>query len=219
MKMNFASAVLEAVLTTGLYYASQYLIDKKYNLDLKKKNTWITDGTVITVGIIQFIAVFWIGMNRLSSLTVIQTAMTLIFFCGLGILAVTDIKSKIIPNKILVLLLLFWTAGVSMLLILQTEFGLTILFESLAGGTIGGIIFLLCYLLSKGQLGAGDVKLVFVMGLYLTGERIIGAVFYGTLICCVYSVLLLIRKKITKKDGVPMTPFLYLGTIITYIIM
>ena len=37
MKMNFASVVLEAVLTTGLYYASQYLIDKKYNLDLKKK--------------------------------------------------------------------------------------------------------------------------------------------------------------------------------------
>ena len=140
-------------------------------------------------------------------------------FLWLGILAVTDIKRKIIPNKILVLLLLFWTAGVSMLLILQTEFGLTILFESLAGGTIGGIIFLLCYLLSKGQLGAGDVKLVFVMGLYLTGERIIGAVFYGTLICCVYSVLLLIRKKITRKDGVPMTPFLYLGTIITYIIM
>ena len=198
MKMNFASVVLEAVLTTGLYYASQYLIDKKYNLDLKKRNIWITDGTVIAVGIIQFIAAFWIGMNRLSSLTVIQTAMTLIFF---------------------VLLLLFWTAGVSMLLILQTEFGLTILFESLAGGTIGGIIFLLCYLLSKGQLGAGDVKLVFVMGLYLTGERIIGAVFYGTLICCVYSVLLLIRKKITRKDGVPMTPFLYLGTIITYIIM
>ena len=177
MKMNFASVVLEAVLTTGLYYASQYLIDKKYNLDLKKRNIWITDGTVIAVGIIQFIAAFWIGMNRLSSLTVIQTAMTLIFFCGLGILAVTDIKRKIIPNKILVLLLLFWTAGVSMLLILQTEFGLTILFESLAGGTIGGIIFLLCYLQSKGQLGAGDVKLVFVMGLYLTGERIIGAAF------------------------------------------
>ena len=188
MKMNFASVVLEAVLTTGLYYASQYLIDKKYNLDLKKKNTWITDGTVIAVGIIQFIAAFWIGMNRLSNLTVIQTAMTLIFFCGLGILAVTDIKRKIIPNKILVFLLLFWSAGVSMLL-------------------------------SKGQLGAGDVKLVFVMGLYLPGERIIGAVFYGTLICCVYSVLLLIRKKITRKDGVPMTPFLYLGTIITYIIM
>lgn len=58
MKMNFASVVLEAVLTTGLYYASQYLIDKKYNLDLKKKNTWITDGTVIAVGIIQFIAAF-----------------------------------------------------------------------------------------------------------------------------------------------------------------
>ena len=64
MKMNFASVVLEAVLTTGLYYASQYLIDKKYNLDLKKRNIWITDGTVIAVGIIQFIAAFWIGMKE-----------------------------------------------------------------------------------------------------------------------------------------------------------
>ena len=219
MKMNFVSTVLEAVLTTGLYYASQYLTDKKYNLNLKKTKIWITDGTVIAVGIIQFIAAFLTGIYRLNSFSVIQTAMTLILFCGLAILAVTDIKRKIIPNKILFILLLLWTAGISILLIFQTDFGLAVLFQSLAGGAIGGIIFLLCYLLSKGQLGAGDVKLVFVMGLYLTGERIIGAVFYGTLCCCVYSVLLLIRKRITKKDGVPMTPFLYLGTIVTYIIL
>ena len=66
--------------------------------------------------------------------------------------------------------------------------------------------------------GGGDVKLAFVMGLYLTGERIMGALFYGTVLCCIYSIVQLIRKKLTLKNGVPMTPFLFLGTFITLLI-
>jgi len=54
--------------------------------------------------------------------------------------------------------------------------------------------------------------------LYLTGERIMGALFYGTVLCCIYSIVQLIRKKLTLKNGVPMTPFLFLGTFITLLI-
>ena len=68
-------------------------------------------------------------------------------------------------------------------------------------------------------MGAGDVKLVFVMDLYLTGQRILGAVFYGSLLCCAWSLLQLARKKLGLKDGVPLVPFLYLGTLITLFIL
>ena len=60
--------------------------------------------------------------------------------------------------------------------------------------------------------------MVFVMGLYLTGQRIIGAIFYGALLCCVYSLIQMGRKKLGLKDGVPIVPFLYLGTLITLLI-
>ena len=68
-------------------------------------------------------------------------------------------------------------------------------------------------------MGAGDVKLVFVLGLYMTGERIMGAIFYGVLLCCIYSIIMLCRKKIGLKDGVPMAPFLYMGMCINLLIM
>ena len=97
--------------------------------------------------------------------------------------------------------------------------GIALFAKSLMGGIVGGLTFLLCYLLSAKKVGAGDVKLSFVMGLYLTGDRIIGAIFYGTLVCCVYSIVMLIRKKIGLKDGVPMVPFLYIGVLITLFII
>lgn len=59
----------------------------------------------------------------------------------------------------------------------------------------------------------------FVMGLYLTGQRIMGAIFYGILLCCIYSIVQLCRKKMGFKDGVPLTPFLYAGTFITLLIV
>ena len=116
-------------------------------------------------------------------------------------------------------MLLLWSGIIGISIIANTENGLGILFGSLLGALTGGLIFLLCYVLSRGQMGAGDVKLAFVMGLYLTGDKIIGAIFYGVILCMIYSVIQLIRKRIGLKDGVPLAPFLYIGTLITYIIM
>ncbi len=219
MDTYFISAVLDAVLVSAAYYISQYFFDEKYHLNLNRSNKWITDNSVIVIGVLEFTTTLIIGRLRLCELSITKTGMTLLLFYGMSVLSVMDLKKKMIPNKVLLILLLLWVAIISIVLIWRTTVGIEMLCSSLVGGAIGGIIFLLCYLITKGQLGAGDVKLVFVMGLYLTGERIIGAILYGTIICCVYSVILLIRKKITKNDGIPMTPFLYLGTIITFLIL
>ena len=80
------------------------------------------------------------------------------------------------------------------------------------------ISFGLGYLLSRGSMGAGDVKLSFVMGLYLTGEYVVGAVFYGCVAGAVFAVVQLLRRKLSRKDTIPFVPFLYLGLIIRYLI-
>ena len=69
-----------------------------------------------------------------------------------------------------------------------------------------------------GCLGAGDVKLALVMGLYLTGEYVVGAVFYGCIASAAYSLVQLARKKLSRKDTIPFVPFLYLGLIIRYLV-
>ena len=80
------------------------------------------------------------------------------------------------------------------------------------------ISFGLGYLLSHGSMGAGDVKLSLIMGIYLTGNDIPGAIFYGCLIAAGYSIVQLLRKKISRKDRLPFVPFLYMGVVVRYIL-
>ena len=80
------------------------------------------------------------------------------------------------------------------------------------------IVFGLGYLLSRGSMGAGDVKLSFVMGLFLTGDHVTSAILYGCVISAIYSLVQMARKKITRKDTLPFVPFLYLGVVVRYLI-
>lgn len=104
-------------------------------------------------------------------------------------------------------------------IILYGRDGLGLLFISLVGALLGGIIFFLCYIISRKRLGAGDVKLVFILGLFLTGQKIIEVIFFSTLLCLTFCVLQLYGKKIGRKKEFPMTPFFYLGTWITLFIV
>ena len=190
--------------------------DKKLKLPFNKKD--ILSWPVILAGTILFIFLILYGFLQINNNTLIMIILNIFLVCILSILTVTDIRRNIIPNKILGVLLLSWSLIVFCSMIFSFEEGLHFLFSSLTGGLIGGLIFLLCYFLSKKQLGAGDVKLVFIIGLFVTGQCIIGCIFYGVVLCCFFSIVQLLRKKIGVKDGVPLVPFLYIGTVITLLI-
>lgn len=134
------------------------------------------------------------------------------------LLAFTDIKKHIVPNRILFVMLICFLAVAGIGMIADIENGLRLIFTSLAGSLFCGMVFLLCYVISRHQLGGGDVKLSFLMGLYLGGSRVIAALVYGMILCLVYSLVKLARKKITIRDGVPLVPFLWIGTMITLIV-
>lgn len=142
-----------------------------------------------------------------------------IFAAGMVLLAHIDLKKHIVPNKILLVLLAVWVTAATLGILFDTAAGVGRVFSALGGALMAGCMFFLCYLISGRQLGGGDVKLSVIMGLYLTGERVMGAVTYGVILCCVYSVVMLIRKKVTVKDGIPLVPFLYLGTVLTFVIV
>lgn len=216
--MKLVGFIAATFVCTFLYYGIILFLNDKLDLGLKKKNKFLISGTALLNGAALLIALLLISVLKVKQIEVNYLFVDYVILLALAVLSVTDICKNLIPNKILVILLLLWTGIAGFGILDNFELGLAFVFQSLIGGIVAGLIFLLCYLLSRKQLGAGDVKLVFVMGLYLTGQLIIGAIFYGVVLCCVYSFFQLIRKKIGMKDGVPLVPFLYMGTIITLLI-
>ena len=115
------------------------------------------------------------------------------------------------------LLVLVFVLLTGMTAIRDMEAFLRLLPSIFFGEIFCAVSFGLAYLLSRGSMGAGDVKLALVMGLYLTGEYVSGAVLYGCLAAALFSLVQLARKKLGRRDKIPFVPFLYIGLIIRYI--
>lgn len=134
------------------------------------------------------------------------------------VLCMTDFWEKLVPNRILGILILicFIEIGFQML----GDVGeVLILMPSMLIGLIFCVLsFGLSYLISHGNLGSGDVKLAILLGIFLTGKYVVGTIFYGCIISAVFSIVQLCRKRMTRTDVLPFVPFLYIGLIITYLV-
>lgn len=212
-------SITGAIFVAAACYGTIYAVDQKRDLALRKRGKLITSYFVAAVETASICMLVWLGIKGIGRLALPVLLLQYVLLWGMSVLAVTDYKKQIIPNQILLMLLFIWIGIIGIYMIAAMEYGLALFFQSLLGGIVGGLIFVLCYLFSKGQLGAGDVKLAFIMGLYLTGQRIVGAVFYGVMLCLLYSIVQLLRRKVGLKDGVPLAPFLYAGVLLTLLIM
>ena len=141
-----------------------------------------------------------------------------ILLCALVLLSITDLLNRKIPNFILIILILIWMVCSGISVISDPLKSIDILLPSLIGAAEGGFLFYIIYRISRKRLGAGDVKLVFVLGLYLTKEKIMEMIFCSMALCCIYVLIQMIRKKMDRKSELPLAPFLFAGTILTLLI-
>lgn len=177
-----------------------------------KTNGWRWRATITAAAILAFQIVLAAGYGEWSLPEILTGYVTAFFMLWL---AVTDVKSFTLPNKVL----LAWLVCRIILMIATAlmEQSLNIIIGSVAGALITGLLFLAVYYLSKRTLGGGDVKLSFVLGLSLTLERVFGAVFYGLVFCAVFSLAGMMLKRLKRKDFIPLGPFLFLGMVVAYL--
>ncbi|MBQ7766811.1 MAG: prepilin peptidase [Lachnospiraceae bacterium] len=134
------------------------------------------------------------------------------------ILCMADYWECIVPNKILLLLILVGLIEFAVQGIRNLQGLLSIIPAVILGFLFCAITFGIAYIVSKGSLGAGDVKLAILLGIFLTGEYVVGTVFYGSLLSAGFSIVQMLRKKLNRKDEIPFVPFLYMGLIIIYLV-
>jgi leader peptidase (prepilin peptidase)/N-methyltransferase len=131
------------------------------------------------------------------------------------IATVLDIKTKKIPNKLVLIMLAAWAITLIPLIFLETSQAIILLIDSALGFCLGGGLFLLVYAVSRKGVGGGDVKFMAATGLYIGLYGIIPAIFYGSILAAITGLALLLLKKIKRKDKIPLAPFLYTGILIT----
>ncbi len=136
----------------------------------------------------------------------------LLVFSYIG--TVTDIKSKRIPNNLILAMFGVWVLTMMPKLFFDIDRGIILLKDSIFGFIIGGGLFLLVYIISRRGLGGGDVKFMAVTGLYTGFAGVISVMLYGTGIIAILGLILLLLKKIGRKDTMPLVPFLYIGILI-----
>lgn len=130
------------------------------------------------------------------------------------IAAIHDLKTKQIPNRFLVVMLIAWAAIAVPRMFLDTEAAVEMLKEAASGAAIGGGLFLFVYIISRRGLGGGDVKYMACSGLYLGFTGVITVMLIGTATAALTGLLLIILKKIGRKDKIPLAPFLYIGVLV-----
>ena len=148
-----------------------------------------------------------------SAKTITLRLILLYILCiGLALATVSDIKTKIISNKLILALLCVWIIFSLIYFVIDFQIGLANIIMSFTGFIFSLLVFGSGYLLMKNKLGGGDVKLTLVMGLILTGDAIFGALIYGLAASLIFAAVAMITKKMKMKDSMPFAPFLFLGT-------
>jgi len=128
--------------------------------------------------------------------------------CFLIIIFVYDLKHFIIPDKIIY-------PAIAVVFIYNVLQGPALLMGSGLAAILAAGFFLSIVLVSRGcWMGLGDVKLAFLMGLFLGFPNILIALFFAFLIGAIIGVGLILAKRKTLKSEVPFGPFLVTGTFV-----
>ena len=130
-------------------------------------------------------------------------------------IAYIDFKSHIIPN-ILVLTGIFARIVFYIMEIIAFKQETLGIFKSdMKGLLLGCGIFLLGGLITKNGIGMGDVKMYAAIALFMGYFGTLFSLLVSLFICSIASIILLATGKKTRKDTVPLAPFVYIGTFIT----
>ncbi len=135
----------------------------------------------------------------------------LIFYgCLFLVIGVIDLEHRLILNKIVYPCL---PVAVG----LDALFSRPGLINGLIGGAAGMALLLIIYLVSRGGMGMGDVKLAALIGVATGFPLVFVALFMGTILGGLVAVFLILLRIKKRKEFIPFGPFLSLAAIATVV--
>lgn len=162
-----------------------------------------------------FLLSYFLWHQALTGINILDFIFWLVILTGLISLAIYDIRWMILPTKIIYTLLII-AVILAFLNILNARDPATVILNYIGGSLVGGGVFYLIYMLSKGKwIGGGDVRLGFLLGLIAASPlNSMLLLFMASIIGTLVSVTLIAAKKAKRQSLIPFGPFLILSMII-----
>ena len=126
------------------------------------------------------------------------------------VVACIDLAHTIIPDAITLPGML---AGLLASVVL-TPVGLG---NALIGALLGGGVFLVIAVLSRGGMGGGDIKLIAMIGAFLGWQAVLATMFLGALLLTLLGLALMLLRQKRRQDPLPFGPFLATGALLTMV--
>ncbi len=211
--MAFVATGLSGLLMTSVVEQNVPLEREQENTGKERRqcSVYLSIALFLNIAVALFMKLFygdgWQAMSR------VLLVISVLWAC-----AWVDIKSRIIPNKILLIGLLIRCVLIAVESLHSPGEVRYILLSSIVAAVALFIGSILCRLVSRDSIGFGDVKLLSFMGFCMQNDRIWGAVFLSAIISFVYSLYLMVCKKANRKTEIPFAPLLLAGTIAASII-
>lgn len=123
-------------------------------------------------------------------------------------IALIDLKTKMIYDKILIL---FSLTG----FFFDVQNWLIPLDEGILFSALGFTVMLIIFKLSSGGMGGGDVKFSAALGLWL-GSKLFSAILTASILAAIVAIFLYLKTHNSKLE-IPFGPFLSIGAIISYL--
>jgi len=122
--------------------------------------------------------------------------------------SINDIYSRTIPIKFMIfsMILCFLIFGIF--------YKTNALINCILGGVAAFVVMNLLILISKRQVGGGDLALMTVTGFFAGINTFFSILFISIVLTGMYSLFLVFAKKGNKNTEIPFAPFILLGTVI-----
>lgn len=175
---------------------------------VRKRPLLVFGGTAVTFASLPLFLADWVDV-----------AVNSFHIAVLILIIVTDLEHRLIFNKVI------WPAtAVALLTSLIVSPEQNNLRLALLGAAVGFVIFYALYWLAqllygaeRVPLGYGDVKLALLMGAMLGFHRILFALMLGILLGGVFSLLLLLTRRVNRDTALPYGQYLALAAIVMLI--
>ena len=152
----------------------------------------------------------------------IELAISLVYLSLLIVIFVVDLEHQLVLDKVtytgMVLAFafsFFWPHIGTLGALEPGGIKLGMMFSSLAGGAIGLVAMAFPFVISRGGMGMGDVKLATLIGLMTGFPLVLVALLLSVITGGVVAAILLISRIKKRKDPIPFAPFMAIAALVT----